>query len=90
MTPYTPINRAFYDHIQATAQQKKFVRVEFLTDLHEYYKRDALIKTVETRPDGEYLTLAAGDEIRLDRIISVGGVLSPHFPGYDSTYACSL
>ncbi|WP_266369249.1 hypothetical protein [Tellurirhabdus rosea] len=90
MTAYQPIDRAFYDHIQATAQQKKFVRFEFLTDLHEYYKRDALIKSVETREDGEYLILAAGDEIRLDRVISVGGVMSPHFPGYESTYACSL
>lgn len=89
-TTYAPIDRDFVQVVQSFLDQKKFVRVEFLTDLNEYYKKDALLKHLTQEENGEYLTLSTGDLIRLDRLISVGGQLSPHFPGYESTYACSV
>ncbi|WP_234736247.1 hypothetical protein [Tellurirhabdus bombi] len=87
---YQPIDRVFFDYISAVAQQKKFVRIEFLTDLQEYYKKDAVIREVTTEDGEEYISLASGEKLRLDRVISVGGTTSPGFPGYESTYACSL
>jgi Rho-binding antiterminator len=89
-SPYQPIDRVFFDYVSAVAQQKKFLRIEFLTDLHEYYKKDAVIREVTNEGGEEYLVLASGEKLRLDRVISVGGTTSPGFPGYESTYACSL
>lgn len=65
----------------------KFVRIEYFTDLNEFIKTDVLIKQLAWEGGTEYLELATGDMIPLDRVLSVSGKLSPRYPGYDS-YSC--
>ncbi|GAB4036496.1 hypothetical protein [Spirosoma jeollabukense] len=65
----------------------KFVRLEYLTDLNEFIKTDVTIKQVVPQNGIEYLELATGDVVPLDRVISVSGILSPRYPGY-TNYSC--
>ncbi|CAN5589680.1 hypothetical protein BH09BAC4_BH09BAC4_10810 [soil metagenome] len=65
----------------------KFVRLEYLTDLSEFIKTDVTIKQLVSRNGVEYLELATGDVVPLDRVISVSGKLSPRYPGY-ANYSC--
>ncbi|QIP11587.1 hypothetical protein G8759_02535 [Spirosoma aureum] len=65
----------------------KFVRIEYLTDLSEFIKADVTIKQLVFQGGTEWLELATGDIIPLDRVVSVSGHLSPHYPGYDN-YSC--
>ena len=65
----------------------KFVRLEYLTDLSEFIKTDVTIKQLFSRNGVEYLELATGDVVLLDRVISVSGKLSPRYPGY-ANYSC--
>jgi hypothetical protein len=65
----------------------KFVRIEYLTDLSEFIKADVTIKQLVFQDGTEWLELATGDVIPLDRVVSISGYLSPRYPGYDN-YSC--
>lgn len=85
--PYQPIDRVFYNVLATAAEARRFVRLEYLTDLREFIKADVSLTRLFTNNDIEFLELATGDTIRLDRIVSLSGQLSPHFPGY-ANYSC--
>ncbi len=77
---------------QATAFREaivpgKFIRIEYLTDLNEFIKTDALLKRHVEQGDIEYLELGNGEQIPLDRVVSLSGKLSPNYPGY-ANYSC--
>ncbi len=65
----------------------KFVRLEYLTDLSEFIKADVTIKQLVQEGSIDWLELATGEMIPLDRVVSVSGNLSPHYPGYGN-YSC--
>lgn len=71
------------DLFRASIVAGKFVRIEYLTDINEFIKTDALIKKI----NADTLELGTGEEIYIDRIVRIDGVLSPNFPGYDN-YSC--
>ena len=64
-----------------------FVRLEYLTDLSEFIKADVTIKQLIRENGTEWLELATGETLPLDRVVSVSGKLSPHYPGYGN-YSC--
>lgn len=66
----------------------KFVRLHYFTDLREFIKTDALTKAIVTIDGVDYLALATGEQIPLDRVIRIDGHLSPKYPGYDD-YSCA-
>ncbi|MEZ0609632.1 hypothetical protein ACAW74_14035 [Fibrella sp. WM1] len=68
-------------------EPRKFVRLEYLTDLNEFIKTDALVLGVGAQNGTDTLDLADGQHIPLDRVISVAGRLSPLYPGY-ANYSC--
>lgn len=72
-----------FDTFRAGISPGKFVRIEYMTDLHEFIKTDALVKTI----NADTLELATGDTVRIDRIVRIDGVMSPRYPGYES-YSC--
>jgi|GEM_PF-1220436 len=65
----------------------KFVRLEYLTDLHEFIKADVTVKQFFLQNGIEWLELATGDLIPLNRVVSISGNLSPRYPGY-ANYSC--
>ncbi|WP_018618632.1 hypothetical protein [Spirosoma luteum] len=65
----------------------KFVRLEYLSELNEFIKTDVTIKQLVKEGTTNWLELATGEMIPLDRVVSVSGNLSPHYPGYGN-YSC--
>ncbi|GAB2571137.1 hypothetical protein [Spirosoma areae] len=65
----------------------KFVRLEYLTDLNEFIKADVMIKQLVRKDGADWLELATGEVVPLDRVVSVSGKLSPRYPGYGN-YSC--
>lgn len=82
------LNDPFQTELRSAAQQRRFVRLEYFTDLHEFIRTDALLKSIIDRDGTDYLELATGDEIAVKQVVSVNGVLSSAYPGYDN-YSCS-
>ena len=83
METTTTVNSSLFDTFRKSIIPGEFVRVEYLTDLHEFIKTDVLIKRIDTNA----IEIGTGEEISIDRIVRIDGVLSPNFPGYES-YSC--
>ncbi len=79
---------AFAALLHEAATNRKFVRIEYKTDLEEFIRTDVLLKTAIIRDNTECLVTALGDEIPFSRVISLGGQVSPDFPGFEN-YACT-
>jgi hypothetical protein len=86
-TPRT-VAPAFAALLHEAARNRKFVRIEYKTDLDEFIRTDALLKAAIIRDDAALLVTAMGDEIPFSRVISLDGQVSPDFPGFEN-YACA-
>lgn len=76
---YQPINCSFHDVLLDNATKKKYHKIQYFTDLHEFITTDSIIKDVFTENKEEFLVLITDEVIRLDKIVSVGGVFQPKY-----------
>ncbi len=81
------MNNTALSDFKAAIEPRKFVRLEYLTDLNEFIKTDALVLGVGHQNGYDTLDLADGQHLPLNRVISIAGRLSPLFPGY-ANYSC--
>jgi hypothetical protein len=86
----TSINNSFRTHLESLSSQKKYVGINFLTDINELLSVTAIIKRIDVKDDYEYAQLSNGEEMRLDKIVRADGKTSPDYPDYDFSYNCSL
>ncbi|GAB4480601.1 MAG: hypothetical protein OHK0057_34260 [Thermoflexibacter sp.] len=89
METYHPIDCGFYDILEATATLKKYVKVQYYTDIHEFITTNAVIKSLTTERGEEFMVLATGEKIRLDRVVKIDAKYNPKYDGYqDFTCDC--
>ena len=74
LAPYRPISCDFHDVLEATATRRASATIDSLTLAGPQAHAYARIADIATRRGGEYLILASGEAIRLDRVVSVDGV----------------
>lgn len=84
---YKPIDCGFYDHLEAAATIKKYVKLQYFTEIREFITVMAVVKNLYTKDGEEFLVLSTGDEIRLDRIVRIDEVTSPTYAHIDD-YTC--
>ncbi len=82
MTSYQPIDCNYYDRLEALATLKKYVRIQYKTEIHEFITVDSIIRDFFIREGVEFMLLANGNEVRLDRLVRVDGHSLPG-SGYD-------
>ncbi len=87
MDSTTNVLNTFEQEIDAAVSERRFVRLEYMTELHEFIKADVLVKGRESASDTDMLLLATGQEVPVKKIVSINGVISPNYPGYDN-YSC--
>jgi Rho-binding antiterminator len=82
-TPYQPITCNFYDILQDYATKGTYVKILYLTPLHELVSVSSIIKDFITTADKEeYIVLAIGEQIRLDAITKVQTNINPAYTDY--------
>ena len=77
MSAYIPIDCNFYDILEANATRRRFVRIQYFSEIQEFLTVDAIIKDLYVREKVEFMLLSTGVEIRLDRLVSVDGKMVP-------------
>lgn len=82
MASYQPIDCNFYDILEALATRKRYVRIQYKTAIHQFKSEDSIIRDLYIKQGYEYMKLANGTEVRLDRLVSVDGHYMPG-SGYD-------
>ncbi len=81
-TDYKPVACGFYDQLEAAATRKKQVYLQYFNDLRELCQGSATIRTFVTRDHAEFMQLASGEEIRLDRIVRIDDTPAPAYADY--------
>ncbi len=84
---YTPINCSYHDILLAKATEKTYCKIQYFTEIHEFMTINSLVKDIFTKEKEEFMALATGEKIRLDRVVSIGGVFAPQFAHYQD-FSC--
>lgn len=88
-TSYHPIDCGFHDILLDRATRQAYCKIFYYTPLREFTKANAVIKDVYTQDQEEFMKLATGEIIRLDRIIVVDEYVAPGYPDFlDFTCDC--
>ena len=74
MTNYKPIDCNYYDELEALATLRKDAEILYLSESNEELFISSIIKDFFIHDKVEFMILANGLEIRLDRIVSVNGL----------------
>lgn len=86
MGDYKQVSCNFYDQLTDLITVKKYVHVEYSSDIGEFLKQNTILKDIVLKEKQEYLVLNSGDEIRLDRLKKVDDIIPPHVA--DNYYQC--
>ena len=70
---YHPISCDYYDELTLLAMRHTICPIIYQNEKGARLTINASIKDIYTRGDGEFLLLSNGEEIRLDRLVSVDG-----------------
>lgn len=80
-TAYQPISCDFHSELELRALRQQPVEIVFLTANDEPATVNAPIKDLYTRNGEEFLLLPNGNEIRLDQLVRVDGLLLADYCG---------
>ena len=76
------------DAVEDALNARKSVRIQYVTDIHEYLTVTALIKDIQEEASGLVVELATGEKLRFDQLVRVGQVSSSKYDARDFTCDC--
>ncbi|WP_187261920.1 hypothetical protein [Pontibacter beigongshangensis] len=82
-TDKTAEQQEFRTTLEELVRQKAYVRVQYYSDINEFFSVKALLKTIATRNGQEYLELATGLEVPVSKLVRIADKPAP---GYDTDY----
>ncbi len=83
-TIFSPVYPVFYEII-SEEKEKKFSRIIYFGDENALEEVKGKITGLATRDaDEEYLLFGSGEEVRIDRIITINGKVGPAYDEYDA------
>ncbi|MFT4971223.1 MAG: Rho-binding antiterminator [Paraglaciecola sp.] len=71
---YQPISCDFYDELELLAMRKTVAKIVIRKEEDGVEEISNVIKTLYTKNKEEFLVLENGNEIRLDKLVSVNGI----------------
>jgi len=80
---YKPVDNKFREMLQELVAKKPFIRIQYFSEIREFINITALPKELFEKNNAEYLRLATGEEVRLDRLVRLGDTPAP---GYSDDY----
>jgi hypothetical protein len=84
-TKYSPVDPFIYDVIENAKKKNVEIKIHYFGSENELNVANGAIKGVTiNEKHEEFLSLNSGDNVRLDRIITLNGRPGPAFDKYDS------
>lgn len=75
-TNYQPIDCNFYDNFEAAIVTRREIELVYLSPLGEQVEETVRLRDLKTKLTEEFVQLANEEWVRLDRIVSVDGVMA--------------
>ncbi|GAB2532012.1 hypothetical protein [Rufibacter soli] len=82
------MDKPLLDAVTEAMQKKKFLKIQYVTDLNDYLTVTSMIKKMEDKEQGPVLELVTGQEIPFHQLVKVGDVASAHYNSRDFTCDC--
>jgi len=91
-TDYRPLDRTHYGLLETAVAARKKVNVEYFNEYRQHHALGGLPKALTWEGDEEFLEMATGERIRLDRIIVLDGRFFPGYEDFSDLFAarCSI
>lgn len=86
----TTLTEPYRDMLRSLIALRKYVKIFYTTDLNEMLSVTSIMTDLKTGPDGDYVELASGERLRLDRLVNVAGVYAPGHEDYESCLDCRI
>ncbi|MGM0621751.1 MAG: hypothetical protein ACQETJ_11945 [Bacteroidota bacterium] len=84
-TRYLPVDPDYYEIVEKAISEEKVVAVHYFGDDNSIKSAKAKVKEIQTNSENEeFVKLDNGEQIRIDRIIVLGGKPGPAFDEYDA------
>ena len=80
---YKQVDRDFVALLADLVAKQPFIRIQYYSEIREFINVTAVPKELFEKNGEEYLRLATGEEIRLDRLVRIGDKPAP---GYSEEY----
>jgi hypothetical protein len=82
---YSPVDPWFYDVIKSLKRKNIAIKIHYFGAENELHDANGAIKgLIINEKHEEFLALNSGDNVRLDRIITINGTPGPAYDEYDS------
>ena len=75
--------QAYRALLEELVEQHAYMRVQYYSEINEFFSVKGLMKAIVTKAGQDYLVLATGLEIPISQIVRVGDKPAP---GYDTDY----
>lgn len=72
----------FRRYLSTLMTERRYVKIQYFTDLHELVTINALLRTLPGGDAVSHLTLSTGETVVLDRLVSADGYFAPGYDGY--------
>lgn len=70
----------FYSLLKEVVDRRKYIKVQYFTDIREFITTTSVAKALTNGINKEqYLKLASGEELRLDRIVRINDTVAPQY-----------
>lgn len=69
----------WHSTIVAAAKAKRYVKVQYFSDIHEFLTLTAVVKDMIEGREEEILVLASGEEIPLKNIVRLNDQVAPRY-----------
>lgn len=91
-TDYKPLDRIFYGLLETAVATRKKALVEYFDEYRRLHTLGGLPKALGHEGDEEFLEMATGERIRLDRIVVLNGQFFPGYEDFSDLFAarCSV
>lgn len=81
--PYSPIDPDFMDIIEKWIEEKKHGKTHFFDQNGLVNTSEGTMQSIDREDDGVFLSIAGGQPVRVDRIITLLGRPGPAYEAYD-------
>lgn len=73
--------------LTSVIEEKKYAKIQYFSDLHEFITVNSLIKSKFQEGETEYVELTNGEKVKLANLVSINGIYAPKYT-YIQDFTC--
>lgn len=80
-------NNTFEQYLEEVIQQKKYIKLQYFTDIQEFITVMTIIIDNQNNDNGNFLSTTSGEEVQLDKVVKIDTIYAPKYAHIDD-FSC--